>query len=182
MHDMKKTILSKINQFFYLRPAKLRSSSLVTLKPMTQAEFEDFLKISVPHYVSELMEARNHRFEDARVLAEKSFRSLFPDNRVDSPDQFVYSIMDEEVAVGYLHLGIRREMQQPYLYVWDILINPTHRGRGYGKQAMLLAEKKGAEWGLMSLRLNVFRHNKAAMNLYQKIGFKTESMMMSKPI
>jgi ribosomal protein S18 acetylase RimI-like enzyme len=86
----------------------------------------------------------------------------------------------------HLHLtssiGIRRDKTKPYAFIWNIEIDPNHRGKGYGSQTMLALEEKVKELGLATIGLNVFGHNGTAIRLYQKLGYGTSSMTMYKNV
>jgi ribosomal protein S18 acetylase RimI-like enzyme len=59
-------------------------------------------------------------------------------------------------------------------------VDEKYRGRGYGKQAMLLIEEKARELGLKSIGLHVFGVNQAARNLYEAVGYEITSLNMKK--
>ena len=56
------------------------------------------------------------------------------------------------------------------------------RGKGYGKQAMLLIEEQASELGLKSLGLHVFAVNTVARNLYESVGYEASSLNMTKKL
>jgi len=64
--------------------------------------------------------------------------------------------------------------------VWDILIHPWHRNKGYGKAAMMAMEDELRMMNINSIVLNVFAHNSIASTMYLKLGFTPVSTKMSK--
>ena len=56
----------------------------------------------------------------------------------------------------------------------------AQRGKGYGKQLMLLIEEKARELGLKSLGLHVFAYNDVALKLYETVGYEVSSLNMRK--
>ncbi len=53
--------------------------------------------------------------------------------------------------------------------------NPTHRGKGYGTEAMKLALRFAFhELNLHRIQLTVFGYNEAAIHLYERLGFTRE--------
>jgi len=56
------------------------------------------------------------------------------------------------------------------------------RGKGYGKQTMLLIEEKARELGLKSIGLHVFGVNTVARNLYEGLGYEISSLNMQKQL
>jgi diamine N-acetyltransferase len=52
-----------------------------------------------------------------------------------------------------------------------IVVHPKFRGKGIGKQALILILKKAQKIGLDEVFLNVFEDNLKAILLYTKVGF-----------
>lgn len=155
---------------------------MVQLVQMSQSDFDVFLPGALKHLASELGRARGLSAEDALRAAQQSFDSLFRDGRVDSADQFIYNVYSEGKKVGMLHFGVRRDRSEPYVYVWDLMVDPSHRGKGLGEQIMLALENEARKLGHSEISLNVFGHNAPAISLYKKIGYNVASMTMAKNI
>lgn len=150
--------------------------------PMTQTEFTAYHGEALLDLARALSEARDLSKEDALREATKSFDSLFPGGRVDSPDQFISYLHAGEARVGVLHFGIRRDRSAPYIYLWDIKIDPAQWGKGYGEAALRQLEAETRRLGLKEIRLNVFGHNQPARALYEKVGYRPESLILTKSI
>jgi len=56
-------------------------------------------------------------------------------------------------------------------WVNSVEVRPEHRGRGYGRAAMLVGEQKTLAGGNSLLGLNVIGHNTTAIGLYEKLGY-----------
>lgn len=67
-------------------------------------------------------------------------------------------------------------------WVWDIVVDPGHRGKGFGRQAMNLAEEYARAHGARTLGLNVFGFNQSARGLYESLGYETTSIKMRKSL
>jgi ribosomal protein S18 acetylase RimI-like enzyme len=50
-------------------------------------------------------------------------------------------------------------------FIYNIAVDETFRGRGYGREAMQLADQEAKRRGLHALALNVFGHNRVARDL-----------------
>jgi len=61
-------------------------------------------------------------------------------------------------------------------------IPPEQRGHGFGRQAMLLAEKLAGEHGATTIGLNVFAENVAARSLYASLNYEETALQMRKPL
>jgi GNAT superfamily N-acetyltransferase len=140
----------------------------------------------VPHlqgmYAAELAE---HLFLDpeaAAARAERSARDAFPD-AVPAPGHWLFAVEDGEgTRVGILWLGDPVDGETDTLWVYDIEIEPDHRGRGLGRDTMLLAEAEARRLGRNRIKLNVFARNAVARALYLSLGFEEMSVQMSKAI
>ena len=64
----------------------------------------------------------------------------------------------------------------------DIEIDPEHRGRGLGRDTMLLAEEEARRLGRTRIKLNVFARNAVARALYLSLGFEEMAIQMSKAV
>ncbi len=152
----------------------------VVFRPMTQGEFETYCGWAISQFAKEVSRSRDLSPEEGLKESRKSFATLFPEGKVDSPDQFVHFIEAAGAAVGTIHFGIRRDRAKPYLYVWDVHIEPEHRGKGYGEATFRHLEELGKSMGFRELKLHVFGHNGIARSLYEKLGYRPESIVLGK--
>jgi ribosomal protein S18 acetylase RimI-like enzyme len=89
------------------------------------------------------------------------------------------TIVADGQKVGVLWYGLRSKQEA---FVWDILIYPTFRKQGFGKEAMLAMEQELREMQMTRINLNVFSHNALATNLYSTIGYRAVSTRMVKAL
>jgi ribosomal protein S18 acetylase RimI-like enzyme len=94
----------------------------------------------------------------------------------------VFVIEVEREPVGHLWLVESRDAYEPTLVVYDIDVDESYRGRGYGKAAMVFAEEEARRRGLTRLALHVGARNDGARNLYRSLGFEENEVAMSKRI
>jgi RimJ/RimL family protein N-acetyltransferase len=151
---------------------------MVTLKPMTSKEFDSFLDRSVKAYAEEKAAAGNWAPEEALENSKADFQRLLP-NGENSADNYLYTICDGDNKVGVIWLArIGKEAG----YIYDINIESSHQGNGYGKQAMLEIEKVAKSLGLSRIELHVFGHNRTARNLYEKLEYEVTNVIMAKKL
>lgn len=84
--------------------------------------------------------------------------------------------LDEEGGlVG--HFMVRRaDYEQNSAYIGFIVLDPSKRGRGYGKEMVKKAVKYACEiLGVQRVTLNVVEENKSAYACYTAIGFVEEA-------
>jgi ribosomal protein S18 acetylase RimI-like enzyme len=67
-------------------------------------------------------------------------------------------------------------------FIYNIVVDEPYRRRGYGREAMKLAEQEARRNGLHALALNVFGHNRVAHDLYLSLGYRETSIRMKKDL
>jgi GNAT superfamily N-acetyltransferase len=151
------------------------------LRPMRDDEFAAWLPLMRDRYAADMVEQAGMSPERAAAKAAADVERLFP-GRVPSARHSIYVIeMDGEPA-GDLWLTERDETMEPCLFVYDIRLYEQHRGRGYGRAAMLFAEEEARRRGIDRVALNVFGGNEVARSLYRSLGYEENAVAMSKKI
>jgi ribosomal protein S18 acetylase RimI-like enzyme len=155
----------------------------ITLQPMTAETFQKYLEWSVPNYAEECVRTGNFPAETALQQAEEQFRQLLPQGMA-TPQQYLFTIHEtsDNRAVGYLWFGGRGDATHPFAALYDLMVFPSERRRGYGRQALLALEARARELGLPAIRLHVFGHNHPARALYEKMGYVATNITMAKPV
>jgi ribosomal protein S18 acetylase RimI-like enzyme len=152
------------------------------LRPLRDDEIAAYVPHLTTTYATELTE---HLFLDAEAAAARAERSAtdaFPDG-VAAPGHWLFAVEDGEgTRVGVLWLGEPFDGEPDALWVYDIEIDPDHRGRGLGRDTMLLAEAEARRLGRSRIKLNVFARNAVARALYLSLGFEEMSVQMSKAV
>jgi ribosomal protein S18 acetylase RimI-like enzyme len=147
---------------------------------MMPAEMLDFVAASRAAYIAERVEAGEDPGEATKVADEQT-NAMFPDGG-PAPGHHLFRVEDDGQVVGSLWLGPQSSDTPRSLWVWDITIDESHRGRGIGTAAMLLAEEEARLDGATHLGLHVFAQNTVARHLYERLGYNTVSVRMSKAI
>ncbi len=151
------------------------------LIPMTQTEYEAFLEHMIPDYAAENVKAGYWDELEALEKSRKQTESLFPQG-LQSKDNYLYTLHDGEDAVGLIWMKAEMDRPQKSGFIYDVEIYEKFRGKGYGREIMLLVEDKARELGLQSIGLHVFASNRVARNLYESIGYETSSLNMIKKL
>jgi ribosomal protein S18 acetylase RimI-like enzyme len=86
------------------------------------------------------------------IIPAKCFASIYHDETV--------------VACG---MGVR---QGEYVGLFDLVVHPNYRGRGYGTQLVLNLLAWGKKGNARRAYLQVMLNNHPALYLYQKVGFR----------
>jgi ribosomal protein S18 acetylase RimI-like enzyme len=86
-----------------------------------------------------------------------------------------YSVLafDGEAPVGLVNCieGFSTFACQPLVNVHDVAVMASHRGRGIAAQMLAFAERLALQRGAVKLTLEVLSGNKAAIALYERMGF-----------
>jgi GNAT superfamily N-acetyltransferase len=88
----------------------------------------------------------------------------------------------EERKVGMLWFAVDPKRPRPVAWVYDFLVEPEYRRRGYGRAAFLAMEDKVRALGLSRIELHVFGHNHAARVLYESLGYEVTNLNLAKQV
>lgn len=155
----------------------------VWLRRATQGEFDEWLPRTEADYATFIAESGAMPAEQAAAKARDDIARRFSAG-LDTPGQLVFRVMAGDEPVGWLWLEAPGTGGGDPLMGWvnNVELDPAFRGRGYGRQAMLLAEREVRERGMTSLGLNVHGQNTVARALYEGLGYQTMSLQMRKPL
>lgn len=156
---------------------------MISIRKMTEKELAEYLQHAIPDYASEKIKGEGLSPEHARKIAEESYARLLPKG-LASENQHLFSVIEDSSGknIGVLWLCHKQEANKSYAFIYDILLAPEVRGRGYGKLLMRFAEEETRKLGLNSIGLHVFGHNTTAIGLYEKMGFHTTNRIMKKDL
>ena len=158
------------------------SETTLTLRPMARAEWDEWMPRQMAAYAEHIAASGAMSEADAWRKAKndtaRGFHAGF-----QTPGMLVFRIMAGDEAVGWLWLaapgpGPDRQMA----WVYNIEVGPAYRRRGYGREAMLLAEDEARSHGMTSLGLNVHGQNRVARSLYDSLGYDVMALQMKKPL
>jgi RimJ/RimL family protein N-acetyltransferase len=146
---------------------------------MTPERYVTWRAVAIAGYADENVRAGHWQPEQALSLSEAQFNELLTDG-LDTPGQWLWSVVAESgEEVGILWVARRREGRA---FIYDIEMNPAHRGAGYGTAALLALEDWCRANGFGSIGLHVFGHNEGAWRLYKRLGYIETSVQMEKQL
>lgn len=156
----------------------------IHLDPIDNSAFPVWMERCTREYVADLVWMGASE-EDAQRKAAESIQGAFPQGRFPegrpTAENAVFELKDEsDESVGTLWVGRDQSNDPTAWWVWDIVIEPEYRRRGYGRAAMLLAEEYARSMGAVTLGLNVFGFNETARALYESLGYETTRINMRK--
>ena len=148
------------------------------LLPMPVEEMPEWIASIKAEYIVSRMTAGESPAE-AKAAADTSFEQQFPNGR-QRKHHLVFNVVADDEVVGYLWIGPQTNGDASKWWVWDVEIYERFQRRGYGRDAMLLAEHEARLAGAIELGLNVFGYNVRARKLYESLGYESTSIRMAK--
>jgi ribosomal protein S18 acetylase RimI-like enzyme len=151
---------------------------------MTDAQFAAYAAVSSDDYARASPNYRDWELADAIADARKSFdRRLHAGPR--TPGAYLLAILLTEGGVerqiGYFDIG-ETPLGSKNVYIWNVALDESVRGRGYGKAAMTLALEYLRGCGYAKVGLNVFAENAVARKIYADAGFVVTQLNMEKKL
>lgn len=143
----------------------------VTIRTMTENEFENFCRRSMEDHARELMEELHISEEKATKAAKEEIAGMMPDGRNTKSNYFMTIVAEHENAgfIWTLHEQVNGRKQ---CFICDFFVFESKRRKGYGAAALRLAEKHAASAGCQESVLFVADRNNGARALYKKCGYR----------
>ena len=137
-------------------------SSEPSFRPAAESDAEVILEMMRDYYAFD-----GHAFDRARAR-----EALLAFLREPSYGQ-TWLIFDGQTPVGYivLALGYSLEYLGRDAFIDEFYLRESHRGRGWGKQALAFVEDEALSLGVRSIHLEVVRRNTGAKEVYRRSGY-----------
>jgi ribosomal protein S18 acetylase RimI-like enzyme len=153
---------------------------MVTLPPMPEDVWDAWCAASIRGYASDMVRVGTWPAEGAEARAESRFARVVPAGRATAGHEFRSIMNDAGETVGALWFAPDGEIGRGTAFIWDIVIRPEYRGRGYGRAAREALEAFVGALGYDAIRLHVFGDNDAAHHLYRSVGYSETDVSMVK--
>lgn len=137
---------------------------LISIRPATAADIDTIL-----HFIKEL--AKYEKLEHEVVVDQALLReNLFGSN----PAAEVIFLEEDAEKVGFalFFTSFSTFLGRPGLYLEDLFVLPSHRGRGYGKRLLSQLASEVVKRGYGRLEWSVLNWNQPAIELYKSLGAK----------
>lgn len=155
---------------------------MIKFSTMNEKEFYSFSTQSMNDYKEDKIKANGFTEKEALQISQDGFKKMLPLG-FKTPDNFFFNLIDEvDQNIGHLWYTISGAQDNRKAFIADIFVKEEKRGEGYGKQAMIHLESHVKDQGLEHIGLHVFGFNKAAIGLYNSLGYKTTDLVMEKKI
>ncbi|WP_103537507.1 MULTISPECIES: GNAT family N-acetyltransferase [unclassified Streptomyces] len=153
----------------------------LTSRAMSEEEFAAWRQEALLAYAQDWID-RGVEPEQARRKSEADHAAHLPDGLATEGVRFDVLVHAGEV-VGHVWVALRElPPGGPAGFVFDVEVREEHRGRGYGRALMLLAEDTTRACGADRLGLHVFASNTPALRLYESLGYTTTRYNLAKAL
>jgi ribosomal protein S18 acetylase RimI-like enzyme len=154
---------------------------IVRLRPMRTDEYPAFIAASKTAYAHDMVVHGGMLPAAAESKSDEDHAALLSGG-LGTTGHWIFVVEADGDAVGHLWLAERGAPERRILYIYGIEIDAAHRGRGFGRAAMRLAEEEASTRGIGRLELNVFGGNDVARGLYRSLGYQETAVQMAKDI
>lgn len=153
---------------------------MVILAPMPSDGWNTWRAASIRGHARDMVRVGAWAAEGAEDRAAAEFARLVPDGQATPGHEFWSILSDTGETVGAIWFGPGAEVGHGAAFIWDIVIDEAHRGRGYGRAALEAVEPLARARGYDAIRLHVFGDNQVARHLYRSAGYEETDVSMRK--
>ena len=154
---------------------------MIELVEMPGERFSRYRENLIREYAQDKVRAGVWSPEEARRRAAADTDGLLV-RGTDTEGHYLYLLRDRSAGdeVGVVWLAVQDSGAGRSVWIYDIQIHEPLRRRGHGTEALRAVENRAAELGAQKVELHVFGHNSGARALYERSGFATTSVVMSR--
>jgi ribosomal protein S18 acetylase RimI-like enzyme len=156
------------------------SMTSIVLRDMREDEYDGYAEEQIRDYVGSLTGV-----VPAEAALEKARRDrarFLPDGLATERHRLLAAENAAGQVVGYAWFGLDdpRTNSSELAWLYDIRVDPAHRGAGYGAAILAAVEALARDAGAQRLGLNVFGQNTTAIALYERSGYRVTNQEMAK--
>lgn len=154
---------------------------MITLAPMSEADYQAFLERLIPEYAADKVRAGNWNEAEALERSRQDMEKYLP-RGIHTEGNFVGNLLNEnDEPVGVLWYA-RLEDRPGTAFIFEFEIHASFRRRGFATQALAALETHARSRGFKRLELHVFGYNTAARDLYKKAGYIETNVNMAREL
>ena len=155
------------------RHGVVRATPTVGLVPMTDAEREAALEHEAVEYADAKVRAGIWSREGSLLRSREEIHGYVGTRPAERGHEFFVGVTDREGRIGWIWLGPvpTPDAARSTRWLFNIVVDPDLRGRGFGRGLLRAAEEHVLATGRTEIALNVFRWNAVALSLYTRSGY-----------
>ncbi len=155
----------------------------ITLRDMTEAEFDEWHAGTLRAYAEAQVAAGNWTAEDAPELSRQDDAARLPEGHSTPGMLFLKGLLGDGTPVGVLWLALTHPRGIPdCAFIYKIEVEPAYRGAGHGRALLAAGEDLLRSHGVGAVELNVFGANTTALGLYATSGYRVVTQQMRKDL
>lgn len=154
---------------------------MIRLRPMSAAEFADFVAYFIPDYATEI--AANYRLsqDEATEQARREIEISLPEaQKTPGHSLTTITLVDNGMTRIVGSLWYRADFIDKSAFIYDFYLCPAFRGKGLGSQAMQSLESNLRAAGIRQIKLRVAAENEHARKVYEANGYQITGYNMNK--
>jgi GNAT superfamily N-acetyltransferase len=136
---------------------------------MTDAEYADWRAEMERGYAADIANSGSMTAEQGAASAAAQTDELLPNGLSTANHSFLCLCAGGEVVATN---WVAHHRAPGMSWVYAVEVHEGHRGKGYGRAAMVLGERAALDAGDTHLALNVFGSNHVAISLYDAMGYR----------
>jgi ribosomal protein S18 acetylase RimI-like enzyme len=153
-----------------------------SVRPATRADLPAIGRLGA------LLVRLHHEFDPARFMpatpgTERGYAS-FLGTQLAEPDVVVLVAERGGLVLGYTYAGVEgtdwMALRGPAGVLYDIVVDPTHRGRGVGRMLLDATIAALEQRGAPRVLLSTAEQNEPAQRLFAKAGFRRTMIEMTR--
>jgi ribosomal protein S18 acetylase RimI-like enzyme len=167
-------------------PPRVEASdvSAVTIRPAVRADLPAIGRLGA------LLVRVHHAFDPERFIAaapntERSYTE-FIETQLGEPKVVILAAERNGEVVGYAYAGVEgidyMALRDLAGAVYDIVVDPAHRGQGIGRLLLDATLSALAEMGMPRVVLSTAERNEAAQRLFASAGFRRTMIEMTREL
>jgi ribosomal protein S18 acetylase RimI-like enzyme len=155
-----------------------------TIRPATPADLQTIGRLGA------LLVRLHHDFDPERFIAaaprtEQRYAS-FLGSQLDEPNVVILVAARNNEVVGYTYGGVEdydyMALRGPAGVVYDIVVDPAHRGHGVGRQLLDATIAELGARGAPRVVLSTAERNETAQRLFERAGFRRTMVEMTREL
>jgi len=159
-------------------------TSPITIRPATPTDLPTVGRLGA------LLVRLHHDFDPERFIAaaprtEQRYAS-FLGSQLDEPNVVILVAERDSDVVGYTYGGVEdydyMALRGPAGVVYDIVVDPAHRGHGIGRQLLDATLAALAARGAPRVVLSTAEQNESAQRLFARAGFRRTMIEMTREL
>ena len=156
-------------------------SSDITIRPATAADVNALGRLGA------LLVKTHYEFDRLRFIAPAPQTAdrygAFLRTQLDAPNVVIYVAEREGQVLGYAYAGVEgfdyMSLRGPAGALYDIVVDPAHRGRGVGRMLLDATLAALTARGAPRVVLSTAEQNESAQRLFARAGFRRTMVEMT---